>query len=202
MTTTTRPRDYSQGKIYKLECLTTGKVYIGSTTKQYLSQRLAQHISHYKQWKNGKCCYITSFEILEADNYQMTLLESCACESVDQLHAMERHFIKSMDCVNKVIPNRTDDDRRDYRKAYRHNNINIFRERDRQYYLTNSDRILDRNRRYREANREKVADHKSEKITCPCGATVSRGCLLRHERTKKHQLWLTSQSNSTINDNA
>jgi hypothetical protein len=31
--------DYSRGKIYKLECLTTGKVYIGSTIQKYLSQR-------------------------------------------------------------------------------------------------------------------------------------------------------------------
>ena len=58
--------DYSKGKIYKIECLTTGLIYVGATTKDYLSQRLAKHISSYKEYLNGNQKRpLTSYKILE-----------------------------------------------------------------------------------------------------------------------------------------
>ena len=43
--------DYSKGKIYRIVCNTTGKVYIGSTSQDYLSQRLRKHVEEYKKTK-------------------------------------------------------------------------------------------------------------------------------------------------------
>ena len=46
--------NYNNGKIYKLEPICEyeeGNIYIGSTTKEYLCQRLATHKRDYKQWK-------------------------------------------------------------------------------------------------------------------------------------------------------
>ena len=42
---------YNQSKIYKIEPITEHEeyeIYIGSTTKKYLSQRFQQHKSSYK----------------------------------------------------------------------------------------------------------------------------------------------------------
>ena len=50
--------NYSNGKIYKIEPIcehNEDDIYIGSTTKQYLSQRMDKHRSDYKRWQQGKC---------------------------------------------------------------------------------------------------------------------------------------------------
>ena len=46
---------YQQGKIYKLISSETDKIYIGSTCKKYLSQRLQDHKTDYKKWKKNLC---------------------------------------------------------------------------------------------------------------------------------------------------
>ena len=59
MTETNR---YNNGKIYKLVSNHTDKIYIGSTCKERLCQRLAKHKSNYKQWiKDNNNGYISSY---------------------------------------------------------------------------------------------------------------------------------------------
>ena len=48
--------NYNKGKIYMIEPISDhddGDVYIGSTTKQYLSQRMEFHRRDYKNFLNG-----------------------------------------------------------------------------------------------------------------------------------------------------
>ena len=78
--------NYNNGKIYKIECLTTGLIYVGSTTKQYLSQRLSHHLYSYKKYQNNNHHYVSSFEILENDNYRIGLLENINCNTKDELY--------------------------------------------------------------------------------------------------------------------
>ena len=43
-------RDYSKGKVYKIEPISEhddGEIYIGSTIKEYLSQRMTKHRYSY-----------------------------------------------------------------------------------------------------------------------------------------------------------
>lgn len=194
MTKGTRPRDYSKGKIYKLECLTSGQVYIGSTTKQYLSQRLTAHVSDYKRWLNDKFRNVSSFEIIGNGNYQITLLEAYPCKSEDELKARERHWIESTTNVNRHIPTRTKAEWyeanveriAEQKKQYRQDNAERLAERDKRYYQANIERITERQKTYRQANAERIA----EKIQCPCGAEMRRDSIRRHERSKKHQEFL------------
>ena len=47
-------RNYNKGKIYKIEPICDhdeGDIYIGSTTKDYLSQRMVFHKGDYIKWK-------------------------------------------------------------------------------------------------------------------------------------------------------
>ena len=50
--------NYNNGKIYKIvpicEGADEGDVYIGSTTKEYLSQRMVQHRADYNKWQKRK----------------------------------------------------------------------------------------------------------------------------------------------------
>jgi hypothetical protein len=94
--------DYQQGKIYKIECNVTGKVYIGSTCEPILARRLAGHITNYKSYLNGKSNYVSSFKIFENRDYCIALIESYPCNSKDELHARERYHTNNIDCVNKI----------------------------------------------------------------------------------------------------
>ncbi len=102
--------DYQKGKIYKIESHLGDKIYVGATTKEYLSQRMTTHRKGYIQWKNGKFQNISSFQLFEEygiENCQIVLLEICPCNSKDELNAREAHHIRNLQCVNKLIPGRT-----------------------------------------------------------------------------------------------
>jgi hypothetical protein len=109
--------NYANGKIYKIEpiveSLDDGDIYIGSTVKEYLSQRMVAHRSSYNQWKNGsnsttkKVYSFNLFEKYGLENCKITLLEICSCNSKDELLSREAHYIKTLKCVNKKIPLRT-----------------------------------------------------------------------------------------------
>ena len=99
--------NYQQGKIYKIEN-SIGLIYIGSTTKKYLCERLAQHKASFKRYKEGKYNYITSFKLFENNEQpNITLIELCPCNSKDELHKMERENIEKYECVNKIIQSRS-----------------------------------------------------------------------------------------------
>ena len=50
--------------------------------------------------------FTTSFKILENNNYYIELIELFECTCKDELCARESYYIKSLECVNKVIPGR------------------------------------------------------------------------------------------------
>jgi len=140
---------YSRGKIYKILCNVTGKCYIGSTCETTLAKRLAQHRCNYKLWTEGKSCFVTSYHILENDNYTISLLEECPCETKDQLRAKERYYIESIECVNKYIPSRT---KAEYNKQYNLAN----KDRAKQYRIDNREKT----KHYQAANKEKLAENR------------------------------------------
>ena len=163
--------NYANGKIYKIESINAiegnDDIYIGSTSKQYLSQRMNKHRSDYNYWRKGKTKKTYSYGIFEkygVDNCRIILLESFPCQSRDELTSREAFFIKSMGCVNKCIPQRTHSE----------------------YIEDNFEAIKQQRRDYRTANIETIAIHNREIIECQCGCTLSRAALSRHIKSPKH----------------
>ena len=156
--------NYENGKIYKLYSKLENITYIGSTAHYYLSQRLVKHKSDYKQYLKNNANYVTSFKILECEDYKIELLENYPCANIDQLETRERYYIENNECVNKVIPTRTQAEWREANKEY----------------------LKDYNKEYREVNKEHIKVHNSEKITCQCGCEITRNVLSRHKKSKKH----------------
>jgi hypothetical protein len=165
--------NYGNGKIYKIECLTTGLIYVGSTTKQYLSQRLVHHRKDYNKYinGNGKYPFTTSFKILENDNYRIELLEEVNCESKDQLYAREGYYIRTLNCVNRLVMGKTDDDKTNDKKLYYQNNKERIKATSKDNYTKNIDRI----KKYRE-----------QKYHCECGCSVLISGKSLHLKSKKH----------------
>jgi hypothetical protein len=175
--TTKAKKDYSKGKIYKVEPICEhdeGDIYIGSTTKDYLSQRMVKHKSTYKEWKNGKQPYMMSiykvFDKYCIENCNIVLLEYVNAKDFNELSAREAYYIKTLKCVNKFIPLRTD-------AQYRKDNI---------------DEILQRERRYRQDNKLKINERKNQKYNCECGSVCRKGGKGRHNKSIRHQEYLKS----------
>lgn len=171
---------YQRGKIYKI---TSGELtYIGSTCEPTLARRLSVHVAQFKGWKDGKG-KVTSFQVLELGNYEITLLELCPCGSKDELTARERHWIESIPCVNKYIPGRTQkeyrkehiekikewdkkykEDHADMIKKYYEENTELFSERSKKYHEDHKVQISERKKAYYQLNKEKINKAKKEKL--------------------------------------
>ena len=173
MTTNTKTRNYSNGKIYKIECLNgeADDIYVGSTTKEYLSQRMTKHREGYKIWSDRKVKYITSYDIFEKygiDNCVITLIESVNASSLDELKSREAHYIRTLNCVNKCIPLRTnkecyEDNKQKYveqQKQYREENKDKINENKKQYYNNNKEKLLEYQKQYKANNYDEVLKRK------------------------------------------
>ena len=174
--------NYSNGKIYKIEPIGgggVGDVYIGSTTKEYLSQRMVEHRGFYRRWKNGKGGRITSYQLFDkfgVANCQITLLELVNATSKDELHARERHYIQSLSCVNRHVPLRTNSEYRldnreqvlEQMRLYNQRNkeqMRLYKQRNKEqirlYYHANRERLVEQQRLYRLRKKQKIAEESS-----------------------------------------
>lgn len=101
--------DYTQGKIYKI--VGGNLTYIGSTTLT-LPQRLADHIIQKRMYEGGlKHKRMTSFQVLDTPDYTIALIEEVICETKEELLQRERYWIENTQCVNQVVPMRTEKER-------------------------------------------------------------------------------------------
>jgi len=155
METQNNTNKYSRGKIYKIVCDTTGLIYIGSTIQKYLSSRLSSHTSKYKKYLNNTYPFLTSFKVLENNNFKIILIEKSPCNSKEELEKQERKYIETIDCVNKYVPTRTHNE-------WRIDNKNLLIEKRKKYYQDNKDKITERNKQYRLKNKDKVLEQQKQ----------------------------------------
>ena len=76
------------------------------------------------------------------------------------------------------------------RKIYCENNKEIIAEKSKTYYQNNKEQLQENIKKYKEENKEKLKEERNKKITCECGCVVSKCCLTRHKKSKKHLLFL------------
>lgn len=160
---------YREGKIYKLIDETNGNIYIGSTTKT-IEQRLLKHKNSYKCYLNGKQGYTTSFIILENKNYKIELIELFACNNKRELINREGWYIRNLNCINKRLENRTEEEKKNYIT---------------QYIIDNKDKLNNNNN-----------IRNKQKYICNCGKKLNKGNKTNHKRTKKHINYINQLNNN------
>ena len=199
--------NYSKGKIYKIEPICDhdeGDIYIGSTTKQYLCQRMNKHKGGYKRWKDGKETKTTSYDLFDkygVDNFVIVLLELVNATSKDELFMREKYYITTLKCINKIIPIRFKCEKRELKnkyyednkdeildklKIYKNNNKEKISKSGEKYYVDNKEAIIDKVKQYYQNNREKVLERQRKPICCDCGAIYQYSHKSTHLKTKKH----------------
>jgi len=196
----TKTRNYQNGKIYTIRSHQTDKVYYGSTT-QLLCKRIAKHRYCYKDYKDNKCRYITSFEIVQYDDAYIELYEDYPCETKNELEKQEGEIIRAnTNAVNKNIAGRSN-------KEYREDN----KEAIKKYLVDNKDRISITRKTYCQVNKDKLNAYKKEhnktlsketkeiikaklntKYQCnKCAGKFSIRSKSRHEKSEMHQTALS-----------
>lgn len=184
---------YENGKIYKIISLHTNKIYIGSTTEFYLSNRLSGHRTQYNNQE--KYYYCTSFEILDHGDYDIILIENWPCKSVNELRQREEYWREQFKdvCVNKNSAFRN----AQYWQKYYH-------DYHQKKYLDPEvkHQLLENKRKWRNNNKEhnrlksieykKNRRNRKQKIVCSvCGSIVYDYKYGDHKQSKKHQKFVT-----------
>ena len=200
--------NYQNGKIYTIRHPDTEKYYLGSTT-QALSERFRGH----KRLQNTTAKQLFDLGI---DQCYIELLENYQCNSVEELTKREGELIRlhKDNLVNKIIVGRT---KKEYhqdnketiaekQKIYYQTNKEILVEKQKIYHDNNKDTIYEKQKIYRDNiddnrikdtkkiyydnNKERISEKTKPKFTCDCNSVVRISDKIRHEKTKKHQLFI------------
>jgi hypothetical protein len=181
--------NYTNSKVYKIWSTQGDKIYVGSTTKQYLSQRMEKHRSDYKCWKDENSKRTSSFKLFEEyglENCFIELIEAKECNSKDELHRLEGKYIRELNCINKNIAGRT-------KQEYYDDNREQLIEKCRLFKINNKELISDSNKQYYDLNKETINQRKNEKNDCECGGKYIRAAKSQHFKTLKHCQYIESQ---------
>jgi hypothetical protein len=182
--------DYSKAKIYRLVS-PSGLTYIGSTCCS-LAKRKAQHKSEFVCSGMNRT---SSFKLFEesVNDIDIILIEDFPCENKEQLHKRERFHIENAECVNIARPSRTINEWRESHKDEK-------KVKDRNYYKEHRQQLLEYQKKYRTDNEEQVKAKKKlyrtscGKVTCECGAVITKGNLGKHQKRKQHADFLQQKN--------
>ena len=178
--------DYKNSKVYKIWSPNGDKIYVGSTTKIMLCQRMTAHRYNYRLWKETGKADTTSYILFDEyglENCFIELLEAKECNSKDELHKLEGKFIRELNCVNKIVAGRT-------KQEYFEDNKEHLIEWGNNWRKDNKEYITDYSNKYRSDNKETIKTKKSIPYTCTCGSTFRKDEKARHERSIKHKSFL------------
>ena len=177
--------NYENGKIYKIEPICEHEpsdIYIGSTTKKYLSDRMSEHRCDFRRSEKTKKVVNSSilFQKYGVENCKIILIEKFSCESKDELVAKEAEYIRTVPCINKVIPQRS---KQEYDKMYSEKN----REKKKAYERSEERKEQRKKFEKSEARMEYRKIWGNQIIVCDCGCEIKKSELSRHKKSQKHQ---------------
>jgi len=144
--------DYSKGKIYKIEPIIEheeGYIYYGATV-QSLSERMRKHnVSQL-------CSCNIIFKKYGFDNCKISLIELCNFKTKEELNIRETYYIQNNKCVNKVIPFRSEEYKKDYRVQRYKKNKEHYNNKNKEWSDNNKERHKELNKLNYLKNREDI----------------------------------------------
>ena len=141
--------NYKNGKIYKITANEGRLIYIGSTVSK-LSIRFTAHKSKAKLRGSTdyKISNITSYELFQYDDVDISLIEAYPCTSRKELEHRERYYMDCYDCVNKVKPLYDHESTNERIRIKYKNNTNKYKDRKKEYWLKNREKYREYTKKY------------------------------------------------------
>ena len=158
--------------------------------------------------------YDNKIELLKKERHWVEKLEASLNKRLPS--RTKKEYYKQYREINKEAIREQNKQYREANKEainkYREEHKEAIREQNKQYYADNKEAINKyreehkeairaRDRQYYADNKVAILAKKSEKHDCPCGCQYTRANKARHERSKKHQTYLSSQSNTPNTSN-
>lgn len=182
--------DYSKGKIYTIRCRNDPSlIYVGSTI-QSLAKRFGEH---KKSSNNEKKNNYRLYKEVNGDwtDWYIELSLTFPCNSVEELRKKEGEVIREIGTLNKTIAGRT-------LKEYHNDNLEKITEYKKKYREENRTKIQEKDKQHYKDNLEKIKEYRKQSFTCSCGGHFTILNKIRHERSKKHQNYLSREKCSSI----
>jgi len=179
--------------------------YIGSTANW--KQR---KVNHKSTCNNENCInhnlklYKTNRENGGWEEFKMVEIGRGEKLTLAEAHKKEEEYRVELKAnMNAVKCHLSKEDATAYKSKWYYDNIEINREKQKQYRIDNASKMkeywkkynvdnADRKKEYDKKYRIDNADKKKKKYTCDCGGTYSNGGMSRHLTTKKHQDYIKS----------
>lgn len=199
--------DYSKSKVYKIVNDVNDEIYVGSTTLT-LKQRLKYHIKRCKA--EGKTKFHKAMREIGIENFHIKLLKKYTLESRKDLLKREEYWRKKLKPTLNTIQSQTTKEEKNLKaRIRRQNNLEYYREKDKQKYAKHKDKILENAKVYYKQNKEEITIRKkqyyestkqetyernkrwintvgNQPYECECGMTFKRKNLSYHLKTKTH----------------
>jgi len=166
--------NYNNIKIYKIWSPCGSKIYIGATTKEYLSQRMHTHRQNYKRGSSTTSKIL--FDEYDIENCFIELIESKECKDKHEARQLEGHYIRTLECVNKKIECRTQKEyqidnqdkikeynkkyNKEYQKTDKRKEYN--KEYQKKYNEVNKEIIKNKIKNYNEVNKEMIKERRKQ----------------------------------------
>jgi len=163
--------------IYKIWSEKGDKIYVGSTGKQYLCNRKADHLSKYRLKKGRRC---SSYDLFDEYGVENCIFEEIERVPNEERYDKERYWLEELKAINT-------------KKRPRWSS-----EEEKQYFADRFQRLKQDEEWYKARNHRSYLlrkDKLSEPIQCECGKTYTIQHKKRHEMTKFH-LSKVNQSNA------
>ena len=170
--------DYSKTIIYKLVCndLNIKDIYIGHTTNWIKRKQ-----SHKERCTcpNSKKYHLKVYQIMRDhggwENWSMIEIEKYPCNDQQEATKRERYWFETLSAnMNILNPNKN-------KKEYWDENKDKINSHRRQYYIENTETMKEKTK------------YRSVVYVCPCGMNYTLRHKARHEKSKKHQDYITQQ---------
>jgi hypothetical protein len=113
------------------------------------------HRKSFKQYKNGKCNFTRSFQILEYESAKIELVENYPCNNKEELLQREGYYIRNNNCINKNIAGRT-------KQIWCEENKQYIKIQQKDYYEQNKEQINEQHKKYYEQNKEHIKEQTKE----------------------------------------
>jgi group I intron endonuclease len=161
--------EYELTKIYKITNDINDKIYIGSTTLQYLCNRLNVHKQHTKINTSRRNSPMNSeMKLLGVEHFKIELIEKFPCNNKKEMVEREQYYLELLKPqLNKFRAIKDPD----YEKKRK---------------IRDKDKIALRGKIYYNKNKDKIAEKAKLKFICECGTICGISDKNRHFKSIKH----------------
>jgi len=171
-----------------------GNGYIGKTKN--LKQRLRQH--KQKLDNNCRSRLLNNFECLVIEEFD----DKNDLDDAEQFYYDLYKDLYGDKIINRCRPLQTQKEYNEnnkkriteYKKEWSETHKEQVANSKKKWYKKNKDKLAEQNKEYREKNKNKILERIKQKITCECGSVINYTVKARHEKTQKHQNYLSNNN--------